>query len=259
MSQESSTLPASPRLIERAATALEHALAHVVAQVRLEFASEKRALEAEIRAANAELENVRERIAQALVDFEFWLVEIKKARIEAIGAAGTDGAPGEPGADGLPGERGADGPQGRDGRDGMPGLQGERGSNGRDGVDGKDGLGFDDARQFAVGETFGIEFLRGGDVIRKFTWPRPTLADFHCGPYKTGAGYKRGQAATYGGSTFVCLQDTIEKPETPDWLLIVKHGLPGRNGKDGERGPEGPKGRDGRDLTQMTREGIKYG
>ena len=179
----------------------------------------------------------------------------RKCQIEARGEPGKDGALGERGADGAIGERGREGPQGRDGRDGLPGVQGERGKDGRDGAD---GLGFDNARGFEDQENFGIEFLRGDEVIRRFTFKRSTIADQHCGPYKSGEAYKRGRMATYGGSTFVCLKDTSEKPEGPDWLLIVKHGLPGRNGKDGERGPPGPTGRDGRDLTQLGRDGVKY-
>lgn len=289
MSPES--LP-SPSLIERAATGLEQALARIVAHVRAEFASERRAMEADIRAANAELATIRERVARAHDEFELWFKKMQERRIEMSGAPGEpgeDGKPGkdgaigndgpmgptgptgpqgdrgkdgEPGAIGIAGERGGEGPQGRDGRDGLPGLpgvQGERGKDGRDAIDGKDGIGFDATRQFEEGESFGIEFLRGDEVIRKFTWKRPTFADYHCGPYNRGEAYKRGQCATYGGSTFMCLRDTNQKPETDDWRLIVKHGLPGRSGSDGERGAPGPAGRDGRDLTQLSSGGLKHG
>lgn len=283
----------SPHAIERAATALEQALAHIVARVRDEFASDRRAMEAEIRATNAELAMIRANIVQAQHDFARWFAEIQQQRIEKIGLTGAtgkdgepgkDGAPGEPGSEGpagapgaagvqgergkdgapgaagLPGERGGEGPQGRDGRDGLPGVQGERGKGGREGVDGKDGLGFDDLVQVDDDPNcYGVRAIRGGVVVKEFKWPRPTFADFHCGPYRSGESYQRGQCATYGGSTFVCLRDTQAKPESDDWRLIVKHGLPGRNGKDGERGAPGPSGRDGRDLTQMTSEGRKYG
>lgn len=250
--ESSSSLPAS----ERAASALEQALARVVAHVRAEFAAEKRAMEAELKVAHGDLANVRRQIEQALKEFAGELERMKQMRIELRGepgAAGQDGAPG------ATGERGLEGPPGRDGRDGLQGSIGARGVDGRDGVDGKDGLGFDDARQFADAGSYGIEFLRAGEIIRKFTWPRPTLADYHCGPYRNGEKYQRGQCATYGGSTWLCLRNTEQKPETDDWRMIVKAGLPGRSGKDGDRGPEGPTGRNGRDLTQLSSGGLKYG
>jgi integrin beta 3 len=242
-----------------AASALEQALARVVAHVRAEFIAEKRAMEAELKLAHAELSIVVERIAQAHNEFAKWLAEMQKAKIELRGEPGELGQAGKDGAPGAAGDRGLEGAAGRDGRDGLQGAAGERGKDGRDGIDGKDGLGFDDARQFCDADNFGVEFLRGADVIRKFVWPLPTLADFHSGPYRNGEKYQRGQCATYGGSTFLCLRDTDQKPETDDWRLIVKHGLPGRSGKDGDRGPAGPAGRDGRDLTQLSSGGLKYG
>jgi collagen triple helix repeat protein len=289
MQQESLSLPP---VSDRAASALEKALAQVVARVRDQFDAERRAMHAELQLSRAELSRALDEAKQSRIDFERWFAAVQQARVELQGIQGRDGAPGpagergpqgergEPGAPGErgldgapgatgapgaagergpPGEPGVDGPQGRDGRDGLPGVQGERGKDGRDGLDGKDGLGFDDARQFVGEGVFGIEFLRAGEVVQKFTWPTPTLADSHCGPYRAGKSYKRGQCATYGGSTFLCLRETDQKPETEDWCLIVKHGLPGRSGKDGERGAPGPAGRDGRDLTQMTPGGYKYG
>jgi collagen triple helix repeat protein len=253
--ESSSLLPPS----ERAASALEQALARVVAHVRAEFVAEKRAMEAELKLARAELASAFDRMEGQRKEFADWLAGVQNAKIELRGEPGAAGAAGKDGAPGAAGEPGREGPPGRDGRDGMQGPIGEPGKHGRDGVDGKDGLGFDDARQFLDRENFGIEFLRGAEVIRKFTWQLPTLADYHCGPYRTGEKYRRGQCATYGGSTFLCLRDTEQKPETDDWRLIVKHGLPGRAGKDGERGAPGPAGRDGRDLTQMTSGGLKYG
>jgi Collagen triple helix repeat (20 copies) len=232
-----------------AVSGLELALARVVAQVRAEFAMERRAMESELKLARAEFAAMLERLARAEA-------ETKEQRINLRGETGPPGAAGEPGKDGAAGESGS---PGRDGRDGLPGVAGAQGERGRDGTDGKDGLGFDAARQVEDSEHFAIEFLRGDEVVRKFTFSKPTLADFHCGPYRAGESYRRGQCATYGGSTFLCLRATSQKPETSDWQLIVKHGLPGRNGKDGERGPAGPVGQAGRDLTQLTSGGLKYG
>jgi hypothetical protein len=279
-----------------AASALEQALARVVAHVRAEFVAEKRAMDAELKLAHAELGIVTDRIAQAHNEFARWLADVQRMQVDvrgergepgargepgqegapgAAGERGTEGAPGrdgapgpagergaagQDGAPGLAGDRGLDGALGRDGRDGLQGPIGANGKDGRDGVDGKDGLGFDDARQFCDAANFGIEFYRAGDVIRKFTWPLPTLADHHCGAFVVGASYKRGQCATFGGSTYLCLRDTDQKPkQSEDWRPIAEHGLPGRSGKDGERGAPGPAGRDGRDLTQMTATGLKYG
>jgi hypothetical protein len=224
----------SPGFIERAATSLEQALARIVAHIRAEFASERRAMDADLRAAKAELATVLERLELAHKEFGRLFEDMQRLKIEA---RGEPGIPGEPGKDGAPGERGAEGPQGRDGRDGMPGLPGAQGDRGKDGIDGKDGKDGVDGKSF--------------DHLN--------LADIHGGPFVSGEAYKRGQLATYGGSTFMCLRNTTAKPEGEDWRLIVKHGLPGRNGKDGERGPVGPQGRDGRDLTQMTSSGLKYG
>ena len=264
MSQESLTSRAH---IEGATTALERALAVVVAheradiasaiaQVRAEFASERRAIEADIRAANAELAIIVERIARAQNDFELWLADAKKMSIEARGEPGKDGAPGERGADGAIGERGREGPQGRDGRDGLPGVQGERGKDGRDGA--RDGLGVRQCARVRGSGKFRDRILarrRGHSKIyvQALDDRRSALRTI-----QKRRGIQARRMATYGGSTFVCLKDTSEKPEGPDWLLIVKHGLPGRNGKDGERGPPGPTGRDGRDLTQLGRDGVKY-
>jgi hypothetical protein len=246
----------SPPASERAASALEHSLARIVAHVRAEFAAEKRAVEAELRLARAELERTCERIEQQRRDFAVWLEQIKQSKIELRGEPGERG---QDGAAGAAGERGPEGAPGRDGRDGMQGPIGAAGKDGCNGIDGKDGLGFNNARHFADDKHFGVEFLIGDQVVYRCAWPRPTLADYHCGPYRAGSKYARGQCATFGGSTFLCVRDTEQKPETDDWLLIVKHGLPGRNGKDGERGEVGPQGRSGRDLTQMTSGGLKYG
>jgi hypothetical protein len=224
----------SPGFIERAATTLEQSLARIVAHFRAELASERRTMEADLRAANAELAIVTAKIAQAHRDFARWFEEVQRVKVELQGESGP---PGKDGAPGAPGERGAEGPQGRDGRDGMPGLPGGQGDRGKDGIDGKDGK----------------------DGIDGKSFDNLNFADIHRGPFIAGETYQRGHCATYGGSTFVCLRATQAKPESEDWRLIVKHGLPGRNGKDGERGPAGPTGRDGRDLTQMTSGGIKYG
>jgi Collagen triple helix repeat (20 copies) len=236
-------------LQSEAVSGLELALARVVAQVRAEFAMEKRAMESELKLARAEFAAMLERLEQERAHAE-------AQRINLRGESGPPGAAGEPGKDGAAGEPGA---PGRDGRDGLPGVAGAQGERGRDGTDGKDGLGFDAARQIEDAEHFAIEFLRGEEVVRKFTFSKPTFADSHCGPYRSGESYRRGQCVTYGGSTFLCLRATSKKPETEDWQLIVKHGLPGRNGKDGERGPVGPAGQAGRDLTQLTSGGLKYG
>jgi integrin beta 3 len=258
MPNESSS---SPPAFE-AASQLELALARVVARARDDFAAERRAMAAEMGAAHAALNAALRLAAEAGKEFARLAGELAELKAMARGERGQDGAPGEPGDRGPPGEpgkAGADGLAGRDGLPGVPGPIGASGKDGRDGIDGKDGLGFDDAKQFTADGVFGIEFLRGGAAVCKFAWPLPTLADFHCGPYRAGASYKRGQCVTHGGSTWLCRNDTDQKMPSDDWLLIVRSGLPGRNGNDGERGAPGPAGRPGLDLTQMTSGGLKHG
>lgn len=139
------------------------------------------------------------------------------------GKDGVDGAPGEPGAAGKDGADGRDGVDGTDGKDGAPGAAGERGVDGRDGRDGKDAdmqiavslVSAEIARQLAAIPT--VKGEPGKSIIYK-------------GVYAAGGEYQEGNAVTYGGSLWIALEDTKEKPgDGKGWQLAVKRG---RDGKD---------------------------
>jgi hypothetical protein len=250
MSSESSR---SRALIDRAASGLEHGLARVIAQLRAEWATEMRALAAEKHATLIELQVYRDQIAEMKADFRRWFEEISKQKIELRGLPGERGDKGEPGAAGTAGEAGRDG---RDGLPGIPGVNGRDGIDGKPGLNGKDGLGVDDLDVMYDGErSISLKWSVGDrEIVRSFNLPIP----IYRGPYENGRAYLQGDAVTYGGSMFIAKRATMIKPESDDWQLATKKGLPGSNGKPGERGPPGPAGRDGRDLTQMTFEGRKY-
>jgi hypothetical protein len=248
MSSESSR---SRGVIDRAASALEQALARIVARFREEWTLEFRTLETERRLAVVELIRAQDQIARVHREFEEWLADCRAQKIE------LRGEPGERGASGAQGPPGEPGREGRDGLPGVPGPDGRDGKNGLDGKDGRDGLGFDDMEEEILdGGRVLIRRYRQGERVKEFRHVLATM--IYRGPYEHGMQYARGDVVTYGGSMFVAKRETAIKPETDDWQLAVKKGLPGMRGKDGERGPPGPSGRDGRDLTSMTLEGMKY-
>ncbi len=186
----------------------EHELAFDEFKMQLEAK-----LDAEISAKRADLaELVRERDA-AHVDLRELRSCLAELRKDVSELRGPQGEPGTPGQDGKPGEPGRDGLPGLPGRDGQPGAPGEPG---KDGIPGADGV---------------------VDIS--------ILAEAFKGIWKAGD-YKRGSIATVGGSLFLALEDTSEKPETgKGWQLVVKRGRDGRdglNGKDGAPGPRGPMG-----------------
>jgi hypothetical protein len=114
-------------------------------------------------------------------------------------------------------------PPARDGRDGLAGNQGEKGKDGRDGVDGKDGLGFEDLKVDYDGERrFALQFLRGAEV-KEFAFTLPLVLDR--GVWREGH-YEKGDAVTWGGSTWIAQRDTDAKPDAADgsWRLSVKKG-----------------------------------
>lgn len=137
------------------------------------------------------------------------------------GEPGPQGLPGRDGRDGLPGvqgEKGLDGINGKDGADGKDGLDGV------DGTDGKDGLGFDDldvVHDGARGFTF--KFAKG-DRVKEFSFSLPVVLD--AGFWKDGTQAKAGDGMTCGGSYWIALEDTAEKPDTSSkaWRLAVKKG-----------------------------------
>jgi hypothetical protein len=95
---------------------------------------------------------------------------------------------------------------------------------------GADGLGFDDLQITHDGErTFTFKMIRGKEVKEdSFVIP--------CMIYRSvwreqPTGYQRGDVVTWGGSTWVALKDTTEKPDSggASWQLAVKKGRDGRD------------------------------
>lgn len=234
------------RVIERAASPLEVALARIVARVSGEWRRELRELEATKRALLDDCVALREEMEKALD-------VVQRLALEAKGEQGP------------PGERGADGAAGRDGRDGLPGVPGPAGAggergvdgrNGRDGIDGKDGFSIDDFSVERDGDR-GIVFkLQSGDrvCVQRISFP----VQLYRGTYQGGRVYEEGDTCTYGGSQYVARRYTDTRPPGDDWQLCVKGGLPGSRGKDGEPGKQGERGAPGRDLTQLGADGRRW-
>jgi hypothetical protein len=182
-------------------------LGEVVANERKNYRNDRQEL---VTAHKAELDSVHAEYAEKFKALE---TELRERFTNLVPPAGKDGEPGK------------EGPPGRDGRDGLPGVQGLPGldgKDGRDGIDGKDG---------APGE-------KGADGVIS----AEALADAYKGIWSAGE-YDRGQLVTLGGSLFISLEKTADKPETSEaWKLIVKRGRDGRNGKDGAKGEKGDQG-----------------
>lgn len=178
------------------------------------------------------------------------------------GERGEPGKDGEPGPAGLPGQPGAKGLDGAAGRDGEPG---------RDAAHLEILPGIDQQRSYVRGtyakhagglwrsfETttgmkgwecivegiahFSIEqqpenprkfFMNlatssGAEQVREFNLP----VVLYRGIFKEGDAYEAGDSVTWGGSTWIALQDTKSKPDSVDgtWRLAVKKGAPGKDG-----------------------------
>jgi integrin beta 3 len=106
------------------------------------------------------------------------------------------------------------------------------------GKDGKDGLGFDDMEEHVEdeGRTI-VRTYKRGDQVKQFRHKTSVL--IYREVFKEGQTYQRGDAATYGGSTWHCnLDDTTLKPgavgSEKAWTLMTKRG---RDGKDGTMKP----------------------
>jgi integrin beta 3 len=133
---------------------------------------------------------------------------------------------GRDGKDGAPGPEGQKGEPGRDGRDGLPGVPGLPGEKGMDGID---GLGFDDySETFEDDGRFEVRrWMRGGEVVKEARIKHATM--LYRGVWRL-AEFLKGDTVSYGGSLWVALSDTSDKPGTSGaWQLAVKHG---RDGKD---------------------------
>jgi len=106
------------------------------------------------------------------------------------------------------------------GKDGAPGEKGA------DGKDGRDGFGFDDLDLVETGEGLVLRFMRDGQMK---DFRLPVVIDR--GVYKEGQTYRPGDGVTWGGSFWICHQETTEKPDTgKGFRLAVKKGRDGRDG-----------------------------
>ena len=175
------------------------------------------------------------------------LVELRvKEEVAKIPAPkdGKDGAPGEKGERGERGEKGADGKDGagvadllidRDGNliatmtDGrMKSLGAVMGKDGAPGRDGKDGADFSDVRFEHDGERTIKAIGKGGEIAYRFPVP------IDRGYWREGR-YEKSDVVTEGGTAYIALEDTSEKPsqQSKAWRILARKG---RDGKDGRNG-----------------------
>jgi integrin beta 3 len=281
--KERNSFPALP-------DALVDALAGIIADKQKEWQKDLERLDAQHRAAIAELQTHYHRVVEAITAksdaLEKQLTEFVKGAIANVkdgkdgrdGIDGKDGAPGKDGESGKPGEPGKDGEPGRDGlalvdflrghdghliitlsdgstKDmgqfvGKDGAPGEPGKDGRDGHDGKDGLSFEDFAMEFDGEKTFTFKFVRGDIVKEYTFTAPVVID--CGVYRAEQSYSKGDGVSYGGSFWIAQKDAPEgKPEaSQDWRLAVKRGRDGKDGKKGDKGDRGPDGKPGKDGAQ---------
>lgn len=164
-------------------------------------------------------------------------LETKELPTPRDGAPGPAGLPGVDGAPGPQGERGPEGPAGRDGRDGLPGVSGGPGEKGLDGApgaagaDGRDGT-LENLLVKHDGErTISLCFKDGGPIeggVIRFPVP------LYRGVFVEGKAYESADMVTWGGSTWLCNQETSTKPGdgSKAWTLVVKRGRDGKDGRD---------------------------
>lgn len=184
-----------------------------------------------------------------------------ESRAPVAAESGKDGEKGEVGPQGEkgePGEKGETGDAGEPGKPGDPGRAGEKGEAGRDGRDASD-LAIVKAM---IAEQVKLEVADGWrsfsfatpDYFRTFVVSSEALGirqevktglPLYRGVWKQGQ-FELGDEVTYGGSQFMALADTSDKPEASDnWQLACKRGRDGKDGKNGERGIQGMKGERG--------------
>lgn len=174
--------------------------------------------------------------------------------VDAIAKAAAQMIPtpkdGSPGRDGQPGKDGAAGEKGRDGLDVKDmfradggrlvavmsdgttkdlgvfvGKDGDPGRDGVDGRDGADGIGFEDMTFETDEHGRVIAKFQRGDVIKSVRLPG--IVDR--GPFKSGEGYEKGDAVSYGGSLWIAQEPTCDKPDgSKAWRLAVKKGRDAR-------------------------------
>lgn len=102
------------------------------------------------------------------------------------------------------------------------------GKDGAPGKDGKDGADFTDVEFDYDGERTLIIRGKGGEIKKRLPIP------IDRGYWKKGA-YEKGDIVTEGGTAYIALKDTSEKPDlsSADWRILARKG---RDGKDGRNG-----------------------
>lgn len=198
---------------------LRDALGQVIAHERAQWRRERELIEAESRAAIADLRaQIVALRAEVKDEVAARLATLRDGRDGAPGPQGPQGEPGRDGADGRDGAPGPQGPQGEagrdgvDGRDGAPGLQGRQGEPGHDGRDGKDGR---DGADGAPGER-GPEGPAGKLPLAR-AWAERV--------------YYAGDVVTHSGATWQAAQDTGNAPPHADWICLAEAGRAGSNGR----------------------------
>lgn len=188
-------------------------------------------------------------VARALLDSEELASAIELRVKEEVSKLPPpkDGRDGEPGPRGEKGERGEQGPAGKDGA-GIQDLLIDReghlvatftdgrtkslgvvvGRDGNPGKDGKDGADFTDVRFEYDGERTLKVIGKGGEIIYRLPIP------IDRGYWRAGK-YEQGDIATEGGTAYIALRETDERPAQgcKDWRILARKG---RDGKDGRNG-----------------------
>lgn len=188
-------------------------------------------------------------VARVLLDSEDLesLVELRVKEEVAKIPPPKDGRDGEPGPRGEKGERGEQGPAGNDGA-GIQDLLIDRegqlvatftdgrtkslgmviGRDGAPGRDGKDGADFTDVRFEYDGERTLKAIGKGGEIVYRLPIP------IDRGYWRAGK-YEQGDIATEGGTAYIALRETDERPAQgcKDWRILARKG---RDGKDGRNG-----------------------
>lgn len=91
---------------------------------------------------------------------------------------------------------------------------------------GPPGLGFDDFEMVETDIGVMLRFARG-ETVKEYRLP--VVRD--CGIWREGNTYRKGDGVTWGGSFWICQEETSDKPDgSKGWRLAVKKG---RDGKDG--------------------------
>lgn len=193
--------------------ALRDALGQVIANERREWRRERELIEAQSRAAIAELKAQNVALLARLEDaITTRLASLQNGKDGRDGVDGRDGAPGEQGPPGEPGRPGVDGAPGRDGKDGADGRDGVDGRDGSDGAPGRDG----------VDGAAGVDGAPGRDGD---PGELPVVRAWRDGVHYAGA------VVTYGGGVWQAHRDTGREPPHDDWLCIVAAGRDGADGR----------------------------